>query len=258
MASIHAAKVFLVRYSRWPSCFWGWQKCSSVKGKPLTFVLAEHKTPLRRSTIVKDERLQQGKEVNVAVAARKLHGILIQPGETFSYHRSIGIPNRRKGFVEGLELRSGMEAAGIGGGCCSVSNLLFLLAIKSGLEIVERHRHGFDLFPDHGRSVPFGCGATIFFPYADLKFRNVHDFPVRLSLVVVDSHLVGQIQSTDDPGWRIDLIERDHRFQKSGDIWTRENRIFRIYKYNDSRADFEEEVVHNVGRCLYNPEESEP
>ena len=115
----------------------------------MPFVITEHQTPLRRSSVVKSEQLQNGKETNVSVAAKRLDGIVIQPGETFSYHRSVGIPNRRKGFVEGLELRSGQEASGIGGGCCSVSNLLYLLAVKSGLEIVERHRHGLDLFPDH-------------------------------------------------------------------------------------------------------------
>jgi vancomycin resistance protein VanW len=220
----------------------------------MPFVVTEHRTPLRRSAVVKSEQLQQGKEANVSIAAKLLNGIVIQPGETFSYHRSIGIPNKSKGFVEGLELRSGREASGIGGGCCSVSNLLFLLAVKSGLEIVERHRHGLDLFPDHGRTVPFGCGATIFFPYADLKIRNPLSIPVRISLVVTDNHLVGQIQAQEDPGWRIELVERDHRFQKDGDIWTRENRICRKVIDEDGKLIREEEVVHNIGRCLYNPE----
>ncbi len=221
-------------------------------------MIAEHQTPLRRSPIVKSEALQQGKEKNIKVAASLLNGIVIGPRGTFSYHRSVGIPLRGKGFVEGLELRSGIEASGIGGGCCSVSNLLFLLAIKSGLEIVERHRHGLDLFPDHGRSVPFGCGATIFFPYADLKIRNPHDFPVRISLQVNETHLIGQIQAEDDPGWRVELIERDHQFQKSGDVWTRENRICRKYMSLDGTLIKEEEVVRNKGRCMYDPEESSP
>ena len=217
-------------------------------------MIAEHETPLRRSSVVKDERLQQGKETNVKVAAGRLNGIIIPPGGTFSYHRSVGLPSRTKGFVEGLELRSGIEASGIGGGCCSVSNLLFLLAIKSGLTIVERHRHGLDLFPDHGRSVPFGCGATIFYPYADLKLKNPHDFPVRISLEVNETHLVGQIQSDTDPGWRVELVERDHRFQKDGDIWTRENRICREFRTVDGQLIREEEVIANKGRCLYDPE----
>ena len=254
MPSVHATKVLLVRVARWPSCAWTWRRCANARSQQLPFVITEHQTPLRRSTVVKDERLQQGKETNVAVAARSLDGIVIPPGETFSYHRSIGIPSRRKGFVEGLELRSGHEASGIGGGCCSVSNLLFLLAIKSGLEIVERHRHGLDLFPDHGRSVPFGCGATIFFPYADLKIRNPHDFPVRISLVVNKTHLVGQIQCEEDPGWRVELVERDHRFQREGDTWTRENRICRKFRTLDGVLIREEEVVSNKGRCLYDPE----
>ncbi len=251
-----ATKVLLVRIARWPSCAWNWRHCANTHNEPLAFPITEHQTPLRRSAVVKDENLQRGKETNVKVAASRLNGIIITPGETFSYHRSIGIPSRTKGFVEGLELRSGHEASGIGGGCCSVSNLLFLLAIKSGLEIVERHRHGLDLFPDHGRSVPFGCGATIFFPYADLKIRNPHNFPVRISLEVNETHLVGQIQCDTDPGWRVDLVERDHKFEKKGEIWTRENRICRQYFDPNGEMLREEEVVHNVGKCLYDPESS--
>ena len=258
MPNFRAAKVLLVRIARWPSCTWKWRSCSKSKGDHLPFVIAEHQTPLRRSPIVKSEALQQGKEKNIKVAASLLNGIVISPRGTFSYHRSVGIPHRGKGFVMGLELRSGFEASGIGGGCCSVSNLLFLLAIKSGLEIVERHRHGLDLFPDHGRSVPFGCGATIFFPYADLKVLNPHDFPVRISLQVNETHLIGQIQSEEDPGWRVELIERDHHFQKTGDVWTRENRICGKYLSIDGTLIKEEEVVRNKGRCLYDPEESSP
>ena len=238
-------------------CAWNWRRSAHRKGNSLPYVLAEHQTPLRRSPVVKDERLQRGKEINVGVAAARLDGTIIEPGETFSYHRSVGIPGRSKGFVEGLELRSGREAAGIGGGCCSISNLLFLLAIRAGLEIVERHRHGLDLFPDHGRSVPFGCGATIFFPYADLKVRNPHNFPIRISLEVNDTHLVGQIQSGTDPGWRVEMIERDHSFKKEGDVWTRENRICRQFLDANGQLIREEKVVHNVGRCLYDPESAE-
>lgn len=254
MPFLRSAKIFLVRTSRWPACAWNWRPCAADRRSPLPFVLAEHKTPLRRSAKVKDEALQRGKETNVVLAASKIDGVAIQPGQTFSYHKLVGMPIRARGFVEGLELRSGQEAKGIGGGCCSVSNLLFLISLMSGLEIVERHRHGLDLFPDHGRSVPFGCGATIFYPYADLKVRNPHEFPVRISLTVEGGFLVGQIQAANDPGWRIQVVERDHHFAKDRDVWVRENRICRQILSLEGQVIRDEEVLHNRGRCLYDPE----
>ena len=128
--------------------------------------------------------LQEGKEKNLAIAASRTNAIVIEPGETFSYHALVGWPTRLRGFRKGLELQNKELGSGIGGGCCALSNLLYLIALQSGMEIVERHRHGLDLFPDHGRTIPFGCGATVFFPYADLKFSNPHSFPVLIETVL--------------------------------------------------------------------------
>ncbi|MBS1700051.1 MAG: VanW family protein [Armatimonadetes bacterium] len=254
MSVATSAKIFLVRALRWPKCAWGWRSCSTARSNPFPIVLCERRTPLRRSATISNERLQCGKEVNVALAAGRIDGVTLAPGESVSYHKLVGLPIKLRGFVEGLELRSGREAEGVGGGCCSVSNLLALLAIESGLDLVERHRHGLDLFPDHGRSVPFGCGATVFYPYADLKIRNPHDFPVRISLVIEDGNLKGQIQAPTDPSWRYQVVERDHHFSKEGDVWVRQNRICRQKVSPEGQILGEEEVLRNHGRCLYDPE----
>jgi len=159
----------------------------------------------------------------------------------FSYHRLVGRPSRLRGFRVGLELQDSRESAGVGGGCCQVSNMLFQLAVGAGLGIVERHRHGFDLFADHQRSVPFGFGATVFYNYRDLRFANPLDCALRIALAIEDRSpakradaaagrgwvLAGAIAAAADCGRRVEVFERDHRFFVHGGRRMRENRICR-------------------------------
>src|SRR5260370_34676795 len=97
------------------------------------------------------------------------------------------------------------------------------------MKVVERHRHGLDLFPDHQRTVPFGCGATVFYNYADLRFENPLPQPVLLRCRIERRCLVGQLLTVDDPGWTVEVYEVGHRFFQEGDMRMRENRIRRRF-----------------------------
>ena len=218
-------------------------------------LLAAHSSPLARSTTVFDQHLQLGKEVNVARAAGLLDGLTVGPGQVFSHHHTIGRPTRRRGFRAGLELHNGAPAAGIGGGLCQVSNSFYWVAVQAGMHIVERHRHGLDLFPDHERTVPFGCGATVVYNYADFRFRNPLPTPVMVAARVEGGFFVSELWASEDPGWRVEVEEIDHRFFQIGDQWWRENRLRRriIDRTGDVLVD--EEVAHNRGRVMYVPEE---
>lgn len=217
------------------------------------FLLAERSSPLRREP-VKDEVLQRGKEHNVALAASKLDGVLVQPGQLCSYHHLVGRPSRLRGFRSGLELHGEQPSAGIGGGCCQVSNLLYLLCLLGGMRVVERHRHGLDLFPDSARTVPFGCGATVFYGTADLRFDNPLDQPVVLRTLIEDGALVGRLLCARDPGFSVELVEEGHRFWREGEQWLRENRIRRIIRDRRGEMLVDQLVAHNRARTCYEPE----
>lgn len=220
-------------------------------------LLAEHATPLERVPGQVPRALQQGKEHNVRLAARLIDGLVIRPFEVFSYHRTVGRPSRRRGFRVGLELRDGRPSSGVGGGACQVSNLLYWLALTGGMRIVERHRHGADLFPDHGRTVPFGCGATVFYHYADLRFENPLDEPVLIDLAVRDHDrsLVGALRVAAPPPFGVEVYEAEHRLWRADDGgWLRENRVRRRVRDRDGRVISDEEVAHNRARLLYEPE----
>ncbi len=217
-----------------------------------THHLAEGSSPLQRPGTVSSVALQKGKEHNVGLVAGAIDGVVLQPGELFSYHALVGRPSRLRGFALGLELHDRRESAGIGGGSCQVSNLLYWLGIRAGLKIVERHRHAFDLFPDHRRTVPFGCGATVFFNYHDLRMQNPHKEAIRIGLKVEDGHLHGEICSETDIGLSISIREVNHRFTKEPDgvIW-RENEIHRTIHNKRGKLLRQEILAHNRGRVQY-------
>jgi len=214
-------------------------------------LLARHGSPLQRAPGEVPSALQEGKERNVSVAARSIDWLMVRPYEIFSYHRTVGRPSRLRGFRMGLELHDGKLSRGLGGGCCQVSNMLYLLALRSGMKITERFRHGSDLFPDHGRTVPFGCGATIFYNYADLRFENPLPQPIVLRLCVVDQYLVGEIWATADPGWKAEIYEADQRRYLVRGAWIRENWIRRRFVRADGSVMLDQEVAHNRARILY-------
>jgi vancomycin resistance protein VanW len=153
----------------------------------------------------------------------------------------------------GLELHEGELTQGLGGGCCQVSNALYLLALRGGMKIVERHRHGIDLFPDHQRTVPFGCGATVFYNYADLRFENPLPQPVLCRFLLKDRHLISELWTEEDPGWTVEIYEVEHRFYCEDNHWMRENRLRRRFRRADGSILLDHEVAHNCGRVLYEP-----
>lgn len=215
------------------------------------FLLASHRSPLDRSPGSVPVVLQEGKERNIAIAAACIDRLQARPFETFSYHRTVGRPSRLRGFRPGLELHDGKLAQGVGGGCCQISNMLYLLALRSGMRITERFRHGADLFPDHGRTVPFGCGATVFYNYADLRFENPLAQPILLRLRIADGQLIGEVWTERDPGWIAEIYESDSRRYLEGAGWIRENWIRRRFVRADGTVLLDQEVAHNRARILY-------
>ncbi|MFL5354884.1 VanW family protein [Archangium sp.] len=209
----------------------------------------ERASPLRRETTIYEDALQRAKEHNVRLGASRIHGCILAPGETFSWHAVVGPPIRLRGFRPGPELHEGRLSNGPGGGLCQVANLLYWLAVHAGLEVLERHRHDLDLFPDHERTAPFGCGATVFFPTRDLRIRNPHPWPVMLEVHVDAEHVRGAVRMPEDPGFRCEVLEVAHRFvRRDGTIW-RENQLVR--RTHAGGAFRDEPLSENHARVAY-------
>ena len=132
----------------------------------------KHKSLILRPLKDVDMYLQENKRTNLELAIAHLDKLVIRPGETFSIWRLVGRPTKAKGYLEGLVLDQGKISKDTGGGLCQLGNLLFWVFGHSPLTITERHRHGFDVFPDVNRKVPFGAGATLSYNHIDLQVRN--------------------------------------------------------------------------------------
>jgi vancomycin resistance protein VanW len=196
--------------------------------EPLPCVLIRHSSVLRRKLGDADPRLQETKIVNLGLAIRPVDGLVLDPGEVFSFWNRVGEPSARRGFVEGLVLRRGQVGVAVGGGLCQLSNLLYWMALHAPLEVVEQHHHGFDAFPDNGRVLPFGSGATVFFNYGDLRLRNSTDMSLQLRVWLTDTELCGQIRAERPWPLAYHVLERGHRFVRDTDGQVfRENEIWR-------------------------------
>ena len=114
------------------------------------------------------DALVVGKIHNLRLATKRLHGLEIAADETFSFWRQLGRASMARGFVVGRELREGCVIPAIGGGLCQLSNAIYDSAVRSGLEVVERHRHS-RVLP--GSLAEFDRDATVFWNYLDLRLR---------------------------------------------------------------------------------------
>ncbi len=115
---------------------------------------------------------------NISLAASKMHGVLIAPGETFSTGQQLGEVSEETGYQEGLIIFGDSTIEGIGGGVCQVSTTLFRTAFFAGFPITERHSHAYRVSyyeKDAGNRIDptlAGLDATVFVPVIDLKFTN--------------------------------------------------------------------------------------
>lgn len=157
-----------------------------------------------------DMQLQQNKMASLAIAASCIDGLIINPGETFSFWRQVGKPTARRGFTTGLVLRNGAIQRDIGGGLCQMTNLIYWMAIHTELEIAERWRHGFDVFPDASRTQPFASGATCAYNYIDLQIRNATQDTYQLRLWQKKDWLHGSIRSDCPQRYSFEVFEKHH------------------------------------------------
>jgi len=227
----------------------------TLSAEPLPFPVMEHRSLLIRRLAGTDIRLQENKAAGLRIACAATDGILIRPGETFSYWRVVGRPGKCRGFLPGLQLEAGETVERVGGGLCQLSNLLHWMVLHSPMEVTERHRHSFDPFPDYRRTVPFGTGATVFWNYMDLTFRNPGPETSQVKVWVGEDYLYGEIRSDSLPKVTLSVEERGHRFVRgpSGVVF-RENSLWRMCRDAATGVLLSEDILmSNCVQVKYDP-----
>lgn len=162
-----------------------------------------------------------GKLANIRLGAAALDGVVVAPGETFSFWALVGRPSAAAGFQVGRSIRGGQAGGDIGGGLCQLSGIAYEAGLRAGLTVVERHPHSRDLYAEEERFTPLGLDATVVWPHKDLRLLNPHPVPLRFGfaagegLVSASVHAPApllpvaiEIERTDHPGSRHVRVRR--------------------------------------------------
>lgn len=109
---------------------------------------------------------------NLSLAASRMNGVLVPPGQTLSFNDTVGDISAATGYRSAYIIKDGRTILDDGGGVCQDSTTLFRAVLDAGLPVVERHQHSYRVvYYEKGNYKP-GLDATVFAPTVDFKFKN--------------------------------------------------------------------------------------
>ncbi len=165
-----------------------------------------------------DAQMQRNKADNIRLASSKMDGLVIYPGESFSFWRYVGKTSRKNGFSEGRVIVNGKLISGIGGGLCNLANTINLLVMESPLTITEVHHHSDALAPDpDGVRVPYSAGTSVNYNFVDYRFCNETDQPFQLCVWCEGDDLRAELRTTKELSCQYRIAEEDHHFHQEDD-----------------------------------------
>ena len=153
---------------------------------------------------------------NVQLSASACDGIVLLPGEVFSYNNTTGSRTADKGYLPAPAYVGGQSVDQIGGGICNTSSVIYYAALNANMEIVERHNHTYAV-----GYVPDGMDATVWYGSLDFQFRNNTPYPIRLETVYGDSYLTVRIYGTKTDDLHVEMTNR----QLSSTPWSTEYQV---------------------------------
>ena len=124
---------------------------------------------------------KESRAVNIGLAADKINGTVLQPGQMFSFSDTVGPRTAENGFVVAPIFVNKQEVPGIGGGICQVSSTMYAAMLQGDIEATQRHAHSLPV-----SYIPEGMDATISAGTKDLTFTNNFDFPLVINAVVTN------------------------------------------------------------------------
>lgn len=191
-----------------------------------------------------DLQLQLNKADNIRLACSKINGLIIRPGESFSFWKCVGKTSTKNGFAEGRVIKKGKLVSGVGGGLCNLANTINLLIMHSPLTITELHHHSDALAPDpDGVRVPYSAGTSVNYNFIDYRFRNDTTQPVQLLAWCDGDELKTELRTTQEFPFTYRITEENHHFHKEDN--GKYYRISKIYIETHDRVTGE-----LLDRCL--------
>ena len=133
---------------------------------------------------------------NIILAAEKIHGYVLEPGEEFSFNRIVGRRTAEAGFRSAPVLMSGEFVPGIGGGICQVSSTLFSAIKDTDILITEQRRHGRPI-----GYLPWGRDAAVAWGHIDFRFVNNTGRPLRIDFEIEGRVITARVEGTWPADW---------------------------------------------------------
>ncbi|MBI4709444.1 MAG: VanW family protein, partial [Candidatus Portnoybacteria bacterium] len=131
---------------------------------------------------------------NIGVGAARFNGVLIEPGQDFSFNEILGEVSAKEGYLPELVIKGNKTIPEYGGGICQISTTLFRAAINSGLKITERYPHAFPVKYYN----PQGFDATIYPPHPDLRFINDTPNNILIQSKIIGTKITFELYGTKD------------------------------------------------------------
>lgn len=131
---------------------------------------------------------------NIKTGSTKFNGVIIKPGEEFSFNNILGAVDGKTGYLPELVIKSGRTIPEFGGGLCQLSTTVFRAAILAGLPITERRPHAYPVKYYN----PQGFDATIYPGVSDLKFINDTKGHILLQIRIEDTKLFVEFYGSSD------------------------------------------------------------
>lgn len=222
-----------------------------IRPEPLPYLQAKASSPLYNSDTGFDMKYQENKVFNLKLTAKELDGLLIRPGETFSFWKSIRHADRETPYREGLTVLNGQLVTTSGGGLCQMSNLLFELFLHSPFTIVERKGHGKKEFPDPGTSLA-GTDATVSEGWIDLKVENRQQQEYQLKLDFDQERIYGFLMTGAEPETDYEILNRNVTYvRKEGKLYQMADVCRKIRDPRDHTEKGEEILYQNCCEIGY-------
>ncbi|MBQ2840956.1 MAG: VanW family protein [Oscillospiraceae bacterium] len=129
---------------------------------------------------------------NVRLSASLINGTVLNPGEEFSYNKTVGPRTAARGFKAASIFSQGEVVDGIGGGICQTSSTLYMAAVKANMKITERTNHSF--YVDYA---PKGEDATVVYGSLDFKFKNTSQYPIKIVATSKNNYIRIKLMGTE-------------------------------------------------------------
>ncbi|MDD3279751.1 MAG: VanW family protein [Lachnospiraceae bacterium] len=145
-----------------------------------------------------------GRNNNIGLAAKACNGVILLPGETFSYNNTLGDTTAEKGYQMAGAYSSGEVVQELGGGICQVSSTIYAAVLNTNLEVVKRYNHSMTV-----GYLPLGMDATVSIGGPDFQFRNNRSYPVKLSVTYSGGTLAVHIIGSDENDYSVQVSVED-------------------------------------------------